>query len=151
MILELTKLIIALTNLADEATIWISTSPRQQALPLGFPKIEDSAEKKPRGRPAKIKIETEVEAGVLTPETPPIVVISAEEEAESLTQALATAKEFVQKFQKSSPDGLVRARALLTDHFKVTTIPNLNHGQRLEMVQIMKNQIAASEIPVAVA
>ena len=63
-------------------------------------------------------------------------------EDESLPIALATAKEFVQRFSNAKPlDGLTQARAILAEHFKVGAIPALSHEQRVELIGILKAKL----------
>lgn len=65
-------------------------------------------------------------------------------EDESLSEALSVAKEYVQRFQKATPDGLTRARAILAEKFKTGSIPALSHEQRLELIGMLKKELEAA-------
>lgn len=136
------ELIKALTELAVEATLYL----RRENHPM-----ITGAEVRPEGQQTGDQIDktTYVLAGepALKKKVgrPPKAAVSVEpviSEDESLSEALTVAKEFVQRFQKQTPDGLTRARAILAEHFKVGSIPALSHEQRIQLTGMLKKELA---------
>lgn len=167
MLNEVTKLVVSLTKLSDEALVYLERQNGkmiQPTLPLGesAPEVKQDikAEKVVEAeKPAKVKKEkAKPEAARLSeavdlladvqkkPET--VVYEKITERAispeESLPLALTTTKEFVQRFQKATPDGLARARKILAEVFKVGKIGDMKHEARVEFIGLLEKEMAGA-------
>lgn len=147
------KLEATLVKFLSEATIYLERLNGQEMLPFAGAKTtktdkpakkeKPKAEPKPAPAPEFPPEHTEAKA-----EKKPEPVEGYEKvlvdptEAESLPLALATAKDFVQRFSKSEPDGIARLRKILAEVFKAPSIGKMNHAQRVELIKVLTEQLA---------
>ena len=123
------ELIKALTELAQEATIYLKRANHPMvaaAAPAPTPVEAPKAEPKKAAATKKP-----------APEKAPDI-----SEEEALEIAFATAKEVAQRFQKSEPDGMTRLRTILTESYGGKNIASLSHEQRLKLTVELKALIA---------
>ena len=69
-------------------------------------------------------------------------------EEQSAAAALDMAKKFIGRFKdakEGDPSGLDRARAVLTEQFKVAKISDLVHAQRIQFITVLKAEIEKAD------
>lgn len=131
---ETKKLIVSLTQLADQMTVKLA---RENGFSTTAAPAEPEAPK--RRKAAAPKEETAAETIAKLPEM---------SDAESATEVLAVTRAYVSRFQKQDPDGQKRALKILAEDFKVPGIKALVHSQRLAFIAKLKGEIAdADKVP----
>lgn len=141
MIVELTKLVISATTYIDAATAQLGEGP------LPTKETPDAPAKAPTKRTRTRKaapVATEV-----SPQTPtPVQEAPAEPaaasgltEEQSATEVLVVAKAYVQRFMKASPDGMTRARDILSGVYDAGKIGDLSHEERLTFIARMTEEM----------
>lgn len=142
---ELTQLLKALTPLAVEATTYLArqngamlplTAGVSAVVPAEAPKKERKT-RTPKAPEASSPVDPMSELGL-----PAAPAKKALTEAESQVETLTVAKRFVQRFARSAPDGLVRAKEILKTMFNAEKIASLGHAQRLEFIAVLEKQMA---------
>lgn len=155
------KLVDALLVLADEATLYYKREngkPVQLPLPTpAKPEGEKKAETKPaktaEKKAEKTKPAPQDAADILADIEKPKPAAQYEKASadkpltpeESLPLALTTAKEYAQRFQKSSPDGLTRLRKMLAEVYKVEKIGEMKHEARVEFIKKLQTEMAEAQ------
>jgi len=132
MLEKLERLIVELTSLAVETRLYLVRASGLNPITVASAPAEPN-QKTPRARKEK------AEAAVALP--------AAEVTLEESSAALITAcKAYVMRFQKSTPDGRVRANAILKEKFGVGKIADLEHPQRLKFIGLLKDDLAAYDM-----
>lgn len=129
----------------------------QLPLPLVAPRPVAEVEKKPEPAKPAVKekksaasttkqdaadILADVEAGGPAPKVYEKITERKLTPEEALPLALTTAKEFVQRFQKATPDGLSRLRLILAEVYKVEKISQMKHEARLELIARLEREMS---------
>lgn len=152
MMIEVTELVKSLQTLVQEATahyqrLNAGPLPEKAKVAIAPPAAQEAAapEEKKRGRPKKSATATEV-AGAAEAATGPTKgdVLKAMTEDESATEVLETAKQYVQRFQKETPDGMTRAKKIIADRYKATRLAELKHDQRVDLIAILRAEMEAA-------
>jgi len=125
----------ALTDLCKAATAYLNAQtegPQSPAVSEPAPGAPAVPKKERKSRAPKEEIAQAPKPEIATEELT---------EEQSLKELYSVCTAFVQRFQKGSPDGQSRAKAYLSEQFKVAKLADLVHAQRLQFIVWLKAEI----------